>query len=267
MVGALPGGVSLLLDLLQFALVAAGMAALFRYVPNTDVRWGHAWAGGLFVAVGARAGQEGAGLYLGTVPTYSVVYGAFATVPILLLWIYVAWVIVLLGAVIAAYLPSLLAGVARRGGTPGWRFQLALEASGQLHAARATPAKGLTWRIWRAISGGPAATGAGHRHLAGPGLGGPAGRSGERDVLLADPEEPALAPLVERLAAADDPSVEGFMKNSQIPALNGRQTATNAWSKPDARSDGHGHQSVRNGALRNPLKRARPPRIGTALSR
>jgi membrane protein len=58
-------------------------------------------------------------------------------------WIYVAWVIVLLGAVIAAYLPSLMAGVARRGGTAGWPFQLAVEALQLLHGAQATPAKGL----------------------------------------------------------------------------------------------------------------------------
>jgi membrane protein len=80
---------------------------------------------------------------LGLVPSYSAVYGAFATFPILLVWIYVAWVILLLGAVIAAYLPSLLRGVARQGGTPGWQFQLAVELLQQLAAARRTPVRGL----------------------------------------------------------------------------------------------------------------------------
>ena len=57
--------------------------------------------------------------YVSSVPTYSMVYGAFATVPILLLWIYLGWVIVLLGAVIAAYAPSLQMRVARIAPTVG----------------------------------------------------------------------------------------------------------------------------------------------------
>ena len=69
---------------------------------------------------------------------------AFATVPILLVWIYVAWVIVLLGAVIAAYLPSLLTGVARRGSAHGWLFQLAVEVLQVLHRERTHVSKGLT---------------------------------------------------------------------------------------------------------------------------
>jgi membrane protein len=117
----------LVLNTLELALVALGMAGLYRYVPHTEVKWTHAWAGGLFVAVGIELAKKLLGLYLASVPTYSAVYGAFATFPILLLWVYVVWVIVLLGAVLASYLPSLLAGVARRGGTPGWQFQLALE--------------------------------------------------------------------------------------------------------------------------------------------
>lgn len=114
-------------DTLEFFALSGGMAALFHYMPNTYVKWAHAWTGGIFVAVGIALAKKLLTLYLGMVPTYSVVYGAFATLPILLVWIYVAWVIVLMGAVIAAYLPSLLAGVPRRAAQHGWHFQLALE--------------------------------------------------------------------------------------------------------------------------------------------
>ena len=60
-----------------------------------------------FVALGFEVTQKVLAWYVSAVPTYSVVYGAFATFPIFLLWIYLGWVIVLLGAVIAAYAPSL----------------------------------------------------------------------------------------------------------------------------------------------------------------
>lgn len=130
----LPGGVSLLLDVMEFVVLAFSMAAMYRFVPNTSVRWSHALLGGFFVATGIELAKRGLAWYLAQVPTISAVYGAFATVPILLIWIYVAWVVVLLGAVVAAYLPSLQAGIARRGGTPGWDFQMALELLQALHA-------------------------------------------------------------------------------------------------------------------------------------
>jgi len=136
-------GLKFLFDTAEFALLAGGMAGLYHYVPNTEVKWSHAWAGGFFVAVAIEIAKKILAFYFGLVPTYSVLYGAFATFPILLVWIYVAWLIVLFGAVIAAYLPSLLAGVARRGGTPGWSLQLAIEALEHLALARDSADRGL----------------------------------------------------------------------------------------------------------------------------
>ena len=141
LVGSMPAPLRWVINGFQFVIVAGGMAALYRYVPNTYVKWSHAWVGGVFVALGIELAKKALSLYLSSVPTYSLIYGAFATLPILLVWIYVAWVIVLMGAVIAAYLPSLLAGVARRGDdglsgdghAKGWPFQLALEVLQQLY--------------------------------------------------------------------------------------------------------------------------------------
>jgi membrane protein len=129
-----------LVDTLEFVCLAGSLAALYHYMPNTFVKWAHAWVGGGFVAVGIAAAKKLLTVYLGLVPTYSAVYGAFATLPILLVWIYLAWIIVLMGAVITAYLPSLLAGVSRRGGAHGWQFQLALETLQSLeHGRNSTP--------------------------------------------------------------------------------------------------------------------------------
>lgn len=142
--GAAPSNVvQFLIDTLEFLALSGAMAALYHYMPNTYVRWSHAWAGGMFVAVGIAVAKQLLGLYLRSVPTYSVVYGAFATVPILLVWIYMAWMIVLSGAVITAYLPNLLAGVGRRGSGPGFGFELALEVLRLLQQARGAPERGL----------------------------------------------------------------------------------------------------------------------------
>ncbi len=142
-VKGMPGGVGLILDGLQFLMLAAATSGLFHYVPNTAVRWKHAWAGGLFVALAFEVAKKGLAWYVETVPTFSAVYGAFATAPILLLWIYLGWVIVLLGAVIAAYAPTLQLRVSTRAPTPGWSFELALAVLQQLAAARRDDARGL----------------------------------------------------------------------------------------------------------------------------
>lgn len=144
LVTAMPGGMQLLLDVIQFFLLAAGLAALYLFVPNTPVRRSHAWVGGLFAATGIELARWLLALYIGKVPTYSAVYGAFATVPIFLVWIYIAWLIVLWGAVIAAYLPSLVAGTRRRGTAHGWQFQLAIEVLRELHRARSSAQRGLS---------------------------------------------------------------------------------------------------------------------------
>jgi membrane protein len=223
-VSSMPGGLRVLLDILQFFLLAGGMAALYRYVPNTFVRWSHAWAGGLFVAAGIELAKKVLTLYLSSVPTYSLVYGAFATLPILLVWIYVAWVIVLLGAVIAAYLPSLLAGVARRGNSHGWQFQLAVELLQQLHQARSTTRIGLEGsELARALQVDvlqlePVLGTLVSLDWIGQ-LTDPEDDKEARYVLLADPDATPLAPLMAQLLLSRDPTMENLWENGRFPAL------------------------------------------------
>ena len=211
LVAALPGLLKLLLSTLQFVLMSVGMAALYRYVPNTRVRWSHALVGGLFGAVGLEVAKKLLAWYLSTVPTYSVVYGTFASLPILLIWIYLAWVIVLLGAVVTAYLPSLLSGIARRADTPGWSFMLSLEMLQQLRLAREGDARGLslealahTLRVDPLNLEDPAA------HMVALDWMGKLGEEDERYVLLRDLDNMPMASLAERLLLGREPSTQVF---------------------------------------------------------
>ncbi len=231
LVGAIPGGLRFLLDALEFAMLASGMAALYHYVPNTRVKWAHAWAGGVFVAIGFEVAKLLLSLYLRNVPTYSAVYGAFATVPILLLWFYIAWVIVLFGAVIAAYLPSLLSGVARRGGKPGWNFQLAFEALQHLADARATDAKGLTrlqlaaylrvddLQLVRPLQALQEMDWIGSLDSDTEGT--------QRLVLLVNPDTTALLPLAHQLLLQPSDSMDFWSKNGLSPLQNLRGVLLN----------------------------------------
>ncbi|MDG5975086.1 ribonuclease BN [Hydrogenophaga taeniospiralis CCUG 15921] len=237
-VSFMPGGIRLLLDSVQFALVTGGLAALYRYVPNTHVRWSHALVGGAFVAIGLELAKKALALYLAQVPTYSVVYGTFATVPILLVWFYVAWVIVLLGAVVAAYLPSLLSGVARRGDSPGWNFQLALELLQQLHRVRDDAPKGLALAsLAQVLRVDPLQLEEPVAALVGLDWLGRLDEEDERYVLLVDPAATPMAPLLDRLLLARNAGNARFWSESRWSQMTLAQALAQT---PEAGVDPHG---------------------------
>jgi membrane protein len=221
LVASMPGAMGPLLEGLQFCLFATATAALFHYVPNTVVKWRHAWAGALFVAVAFELAKKGLAWYVQSVPTYAAVYGAFAAVPILLLWIYLGWVIMLLGAVIAAYAPSLQMRVSSMAPTPGWRFELALDLLARLSAARSGPQRGLSME----------ALAAGMRidplqleplldlmvEMDWVGRLDEGGTS--RHVLLCDPASTHLLPLVTRLLLAPGAGSAAFVQQAGLKEL------------------------------------------------
>ncbi|WP_313645013.1 YihY family inner membrane protein [Stenotrophomonas sp.] len=75
---------------------------IFRVVPHHVVKWRHAVPGALLSVVLLELVKWGMGLYLGSFQSYQKLYGTVAFVPILLLWIYLSWVAVLLGASLAS---------------------------------------------------------------------------------------------------------------------------------------------------------------------
>ena len=93
-----------LLRLGGLLIAALCFAAVYGLVPNVRVRARHALAGGACAALGFLFLQKGFAFYVGHVPTFSVLYGAFAVVPIFLLWLYLSWAVILLGALVAASL-------------------------------------------------------------------------------------------------------------------------------------------------------------------
>lgn len=92
------------LKLLPVLLTWLAFAMLFYFVPNRHVSRSHAMMGALVAALAFEAMNRAFGYYVSHFPTYKLVYGAFASVPIFLMWIYLSWLSILLGAVIAASL-------------------------------------------------------------------------------------------------------------------------------------------------------------------
>jgi membrane protein len=216
-----PQGFGVVLALLEFVLLAAGFTALFHFVPNTHVRWRHAFAGGLFVALGIVGVKRLLALYFSTVPTYSMIYGAFATVPIFLIWIFLCWVVVLLGAVIAAYAPVAGTRLKRWPSAAGGRFRLALALLRLLGGARDAGKPGLTGpALSHALSADPLQVDPLLEALIGIDWVGRLDEDGEpRYVLLADPARTDAEPLLAALLLEPSPDLAAFWKEARFDQL------------------------------------------------
>mgnify|MGYP000897045203 CR=1 FL=1 len=93
-------------------LMIAGLflGGLYHALPNTRVEPRDAGCAGIVATIGFLILQQIFELYLASFPSYTVVYGTFATLPVFLLWLYLSWAVVLLGALVAATLPEFRTG-------------------------------------------------------------------------------------------------------------------------------------------------------------
>jgi len=216
LVRQLPGGLSVLFSLLEWSLLTLGVAGLFHYVPNTHVRWRHAFVGAVFVAVAFTVAKSALAWYFKKVPTYSTLYGAFATVPIFLVWLYLGWVIMLVGAVLAATAPSLMQGLHRRRELPGSGLGLAIEVIAVLDRQRAQGQPGLPQlEVARQLRVDPLQLEPVLDALLALDLLGRLDEPGARRlVLLCDPAHTPAAPLLRRLLARRSGALKSLWERS-----------------------------------------------------
>lgn len=116
-----------------------GFTAIYQLIPNRPVRLMDSLVGGAVAALLFEVSKRLFAWYLAMAPIYETIYGALATIPIFLLWVYMAWSIVLFGAYVAAALPDWRAGRLVGGHLDellaGPRLTIAMAILAELHAA------------------------------------------------------------------------------------------------------------------------------------
>ena len=104
-VGAVPFLGTVFYTLVSIGLTMLAFTLLYIAVPNRDVDWRDAAWGGLLAALAFEVAKRGFGEFIQEFPTYSRIYGALAALPLFLVWIYLSWMITLVGALLVAALP------------------------------------------------------------------------------------------------------------------------------------------------------------------
>ena len=92
--------------MVPLAMEIAGFSLLYLVVPNARVDWRHALAGGLVAMILFEALKYGFGFYVSSADSYETVYGALAALPIVLIWLYLIWAVLLIGAEVTASIPE-----------------------------------------------------------------------------------------------------------------------------------------------------------------
>ena len=126
------------LGVLPFVLTCGALALLYIVVPYRHVRMAPrpdrraSSPASLF-----ELAKRGFALYIGHFPTYALIYGTFATILVFLIWIYVSWMVVLIGATVTALLPGWRNIGAEVNRAPGRELAEALDVLGVLSHAQA----------------------------------------------------------------------------------------------------------------------------------
>lgn len=123
---------SMLLRVAPFVFTAVAFFLIYKIVPHRRVPWRHAAVGAAVAAVLFEAAKQLFAIYVRHAATYDLVYGAFAAVPLFLVWIEISWMVVLLGAEITACAGYWHARLWTRADRPGTHFHEAVRVSRRL---------------------------------------------------------------------------------------------------------------------------------------
>lgn len=153
----LSSGLKIVTAILPFLLEMAGFALFYRLIPTRPVRFMDAGIGAVVAAILFEVLKRGFGLYLQYFDSFQLVYGALATVPIFLIWMYLVWVTVLIGAEVAAGLPEWRSGRRQIGESlrRGDLLSLALGTFAELAKAQSHGAGVRTEHLVRALAADP----------------------------------------------------------------------------------------------------------------
>lgn len=140
------------LNLIPLTLTVLAFAFVYRIVPNRAVHWKDALLGGLMAAILFEISKRAFAAYITHFPSYTALYGALAAFPIFLLWIYVSWIIVLLGASTVAALPVARTGSWNPSNRPGELWLQGLSVLVELEKSRQQAKPGMTMEELRVFA-------------------------------------------------------------------------------------------------------------------
>jgi membrane protein len=135
LVGAVPVLGAIVYAVLSLAVTAAAFTLMYVVVPNRLVDWRDALWGGLMAALFFELAKRGFAVFITKFPTYSRIYGTLAALPLFLLWIYLSWMITLVGALFTAALPVVKYERWWHEAVPGGAFVDAMAILKVLHVA------------------------------------------------------------------------------------------------------------------------------------
>ena len=247
MVGDVSAWVEVAFTFLPMIVTGLGISAIFLVVPNRHVSWRDAAYGGFGAALVLELLKMLLAWYVTRFPTYTLVYGTFAILPIFLLWLYFSWVVVLFGATVSASLPLIRLGRHAANRKPGAAFIDAISVLRLLANVRGKVPPGVSTRAMLSklrlehdelVSVLEALANIGYVVRVGDG-------SKERWALVCDPDRASLGPVFDRLlldrnqpTLAQDPVLQSIVQGAWQDAVTGEammsvsQAVAPAYDKP-----------------------------------